>query len=352
MKAIVTGGTGFIGGHVVDALVENDYEVTILSSCLNNKRFLGKSWLNKKANLVKCDITSLKSLEDSLKDADILVHQAGLTGYATDLEYLNINAIGTVNIFQAIENKNIKIKKLIYSSTNAVYGQGKFNCEDHGFQYPNNRTLKQLKEKKWELNCPVCNKEVKPIAIDETSPTNPSNVYALTKRIGELQFINSGQTLGIPHVILRTPLVYGPREYKKLIQTFSKRIYEGQEIKLNEDGNQLRDLIYVKDVADANVFAAEKDISGIFNLSSGNQISLLELVNEVGTVFGSQQPKVTITSDYREGDIRHVRMDDAKIRLVGFTKRTTIKDGLELFRLWMEKEFGSIGEYFSRTSVL
>ena len=189
---------------------------------------------------------------------------------------------------------------------------------------------------------------MKYLPVKEDSPTNTSEFYGLTKLIGEVEAIKA-ISLDIPVVVFRTPLIYGPREYKGLCQIFSTKLYNKQDIKITEDGGQLRDFIYIDDVVNANLFAVEKDIVGVFNLSSGKSVSLFEFLNSLQQEFNIAHPNITVTGNYRRTDIRHSLMDDTKIRNEGFTERTSLVEGLKRFRSWVENEYG-LDAYFKRTS--
>lgn len=347
MKALVTGGNGPVGSHIVDLLVNKGYEIRILGTLSNDAQYLGKNWINKKAELFKGNLVNLSDLEKAIEGIDLIFHQAALTRFASETaKYYEINAVGTANIFDAIKRKNAKIKKVIFASTSSVYGEGKYLCSEHGYQYPDPRPISQLEKKEWELKCPSCNKNMKAVPTDENSLLKPTSPYSQTKIAGEWITLSSGAALKIPVVILRTPLIYGEREFKRVFQMFANSLFNGKEITLNEDGNQLRDCIHVSDVARANLFAAENNIEGVYNLSSGSAISLKDIVKELATVFG-KEPKLNITNNYRFGDSRHNVVDASKIAAAGFKPIISIKEGLNNYKNWIESEYG-LEEYFKK----
>src|SRR3989344_6753848 len=172
MKVVVTGATGLVGSHIVDALVERGHDVRGFATCSNQEHFLDKPWINPKISLVRGSVTNTRDLEDVLSGADLIVHQAGLRYANKQKDYIDVNAIGTLNLFEVIKSKKLKIKKIIYASTNLVYGEGKYFCENHGVFYPSGRTLEQLEKKEWELKCPECKQNMKSLPVKEDSPTN------------------------------------------------------------------------------------------------------------------------------------------------------------------------------------
>lgn len=350
MKALVTGGNGPVGSHIVDLLISKGYEVRILGTLANEAQFLGKSWINTKAELFKGNLVNLSDLEKAIEGVDLIFHQAALTRFASETaKYYEVNAVGTANIFDAIKRKSAKIKKVIFASTTSAYGEGKYLCEEHGFQYPDPRPISQLEKKDWELKCEKCNKNMKPVPTDESSLLKPTTPYAQTKIAGEWITLNSGAALKIPVVVLRTPLIYGEREYKRVFQMFANSLHHGKDITLNEDGNQLRDCIHMADVARANLFAAENNIEGIYNLSSGFAVSLKDIVKELAVIFG-KEPKLNITNNYRFGDSRHNVSDASKIANAGFKPMISLKEGLNKYKAWIESEHGLNG-YFKKVDA-
>lgn len=345
MKALVTGGTGFVGSHIVDALVEEGHSIKILATCSNEAQYLGKSWINKNAELIKGSITNLSDLERALDDVGVVFHQAALRGHPEISKLYEINVVGTANIFDTIKRKGLDIQKIILASSNVVYGEGKYKCPNDGeVFYPNPRPKEQLENGQWELKC-QCGSLARPIPTDESSPLKPTSVYAQTKIAAEWITISSGKTLNIPTAILRVPLVYGPREYKRVCQIFSTNLYKQKAITLNEDGRQIRSFINVADVVRANVFAAKTDINGIFNIGPKFSTTLLDFIKKLGETLGVE-PRLNLTGNYREGDLRHNIMDCSKIEHFGFEPSICLEEGLKQYKSWIKKEYG-LEEYFN-----
>jgi dTDP-L-rhamnose 4-epimerase len=349
-KAVVTGGTGPVGSMLANALVEKGYAVRSLGTAGEKEYHLGKPWDYGNAQIIECDIRNLDSLEKQIAGADVIFHQAGVSRFAPNEEdYVTVNAVGTMNLFKAIKNRNFK-PKVIYASTNAVYGEGKYACTEHGLQYPVSRKLEQLKNNEWELKCETCNKDMSPLLTDEGSPLFPTHIYALTKQIGEWATLKAAGELGIKTTVLRTPLIYGPRQHKRVDQIFSTMMYHNNPIKLNEDGNQLRNFVYVGDVVAANIFAAENNLTGIYNMASEGSNTLKDFVYELaqglGVVFD-----LDITGDFREGDTRHVQLDDSKLRKAGFVERTSLEEGVKQYIAWIDAWYGR-DYYFKKSKEL
>jgi dTDP-L-rhamnose 4-epimerase len=212
-----------------------------------------------------------------------------------------------------------------------------------GIIYPNFRPLEQLIKKDWEVHCPFCKEYATPIAITEEKPVQNLSIYALSKYDAERIAINFRFALRIPTVAFRYFNVYGPRQslnnpYTGVVAIFSSRIKNNNPPIIFEDGNQLRDFIYVEDVARANLLALESEKEGIYNVGTGRPSSILEVAKTLIRLFNSSiEPR--ITGEFRVGDDRHDFADISKIkRQLRFEPRCDLKQGLEKFVEWGENQ--------------
>ena len=205
MKALVTGGAGFIGSHTVDLLVENGYDVRIVDNLLEQVHNSKKpDYLNKKAKFIKGDVSELKSWKKWLDNVDIVIHLASMAGLAQSMtepeKYCSANIQGTANLYETlVKNLGIrkKIKKIIVASSKTLYGEGACKCREHGMQFPELRPLEQLKKKDWELHCPKCARVMQAVPIPEEKPPQCLSVYAMTKYATEKLAMMYSSTLGI-----------------------------------------------------------------------------------------------------------------------------------------------------------
>jgi UDP-glucose 4-epimerase len=254
-KAIVTGGAGFIGSHLVDKLIEQDIEVTILDDLSTGKR----ENINPKAEFIDCDIfkDTYGDLIFLLNGADTVFHLAAKTTVQESIEkpslYNNINVIGTLNLLEAAAA--MKVKRFIFSSSSSVYGNAKVpTSEDH--------------------------------------PLNPISPYALNKLIGEQYCKLYSEVYGIDTVCLRYFNVYGDRMnnegYKLVFPIFKEQILNNKPLTINNDGKQRRDFIHVDDVVRANILVAKhsSNFNGdIYNVGNGKNHS----INEIADMFGGEK---------------------------------------------------------------
>lgn len=352
MKVLVTGGAGFIGSYTVDLLLEKGFDVKILDNfepqVHHNKK---PEHLNDSAEFISGDIKDKNLWRKALSDADAVIHLAAMVGIGQSMyqpvRYLLTNSIGTANMFEVIlENKEIKkqIQKVIVASSKSIYGEGAYNCEAHGVVYPNPRSEKQLLEKDWEIHCQYCNEYVKPCGITEEKPAQNLSIYALSKYDAERIAINFGNAIGLSVTAFRYFNVYGPRQslnnpYTGVAAIFLSRIKNNNPPVIFEDGNQLRDFVYIEDIANANLLALEKfDGTDVFNIGTGEPISILEIAKLlIGLTNSETEP--TINQKFRAGDNRHDFTDITKAKKdLGFKPKWKTNDGFKKLVEWSETQ--------------
>ena len=351
MKVLVTGGVGFIGSYTVDLLVEKGYEVRVLDNLEPQVHFNKKpNYLNQRAEYFFGSITKKEDWFKALNNVDAVVHLAAMVGVGQSMyqpvRYLTTNSIGTANMYEVLlEKPEIRksIRKIVVASSKSIYGEGAYVCKVHGVVYPELRKREQLEKKDWEVHCPLCNEYVKPVGITEEKPVQNLSTYALSKYDTERIAVNFGFALKIPTVAFRYFNVYGPRQslnnpYTGVVAIFSSRIKNKNPPIIFEDGNQLRDFIYVEDIARANLLALESDKEGVYNVGTGKATSILEVAKTLIELFDSKvEPK--ITGEFRVGDNRHDFADISKIKgELKFEPRYSLKQGLKKFVEWGETQ--------------
>jgi dTDP-L-rhamnose 4-epimerase len=281
-----------------------------------------------------------------------VVHLAAMVGVGQSMyqpmRYMNANSIGTSNLFEIlIANPEIKkrIKKIVVASSKSLYGEGAYLCNAHGTVYPGLRPRQQLEKKDWELHCPVCGDYVKPVGITEDKPPQNLSVYALSKYDTERLALMFGDALKISTTAFRYFNVYGPRQslsnpYTGVCAIFMSRIKNGNSPVVYEDGKQIRDFIYVEDVARANVSAVESEdfIVDAFNVGTGEQKSISDMARTLAKAYDSDvEPK--ITEEFRAGDNRHDYSDISKIKKsLGFKPKWSLMDGVKKLVEWSESQ--------------
>jgi dTDP-L-rhamnose 4-epimerase len=341
MTILVVGGAGFIGSHLVDALIESGYRVRIFDNLEPQVHGLNPekpNYVNPEAEFVQGDIRDINQLEKATVDVDVIFHEASAVGSGQSLfeisKYVAVNSLGTANLLQILINKKIKIQKLIIASSMSVYGEGKYLCSRCGVVYPPLRSTHQMKLALWEMKCPNCATDVAPLPIDEEKPLAPTTIYGITKRDQEDQTMTVAKAFDIPAICLRYFTVYGPRQslsnpYAGIFAIFVSRILDGESPPIFEDGLETRDFIHVKDVVKANILALESNINyGIFNVGTGRPTTILSLANMLIKKLDSKVNPV-LSGKFRPGEVRHGFADNSKItNKLAFQPIVKIEDGI------------------------
>ena len=342
MKILVTGGAGFIGSHTVDLLLEKGYEVRILDSLEPPVHPQRKKpdYIPDDIEFIFGDVRKKNDVEKVLQGVDVVFHLAAYQGYLTNFsKFAFTNDGGTALIYEVIVNKRLPIKKVILGSSQAVYGEGKYSCVQHGIQYPPPRSLKQLESGEWEVKCPMCQRAMQPLPADELR-VNPHNQYAVSKYSQELYALTLGERFNIPTVVLRYSITQGPRHsfynaYSGILRIFTIRLLNDLPPVIYEDGEQLRDYVYVGDVARANLLVMENDAANyeVYNVGGSEVLSVLEYVELVLKVMDKDiMPQ--ILGELRFGDTRHVVSDISKLKKLGWEPRVSLEQTIREYVEW------------------
>ena len=352
MKVLVTGGAGFIGSHLVDALVEEGHKVRVLDNLdpqVHGKEQEIPEYLNKEIEFLKGDIRDRKVLMKALKDIEVISHHAAAVGIGQSMyrikHYVEVNTLGTALLLDILANERHKVKKIIIASSMSICGEGAYECSKCGRVYPALRPEEQLAKRDWEVKCPVCQRQLKAIATDEEKPLYPTSIYAISKKDQEEMSLSIGRAYRIPTVALRYFNVYGPRQalsnpYTGVVAIFSSRVLNNHSPLIFEDGRQTRDFIHVKDIIKANLLVMKKKEADyqVFNVGSGRPISILKIAQVLIKKLGKTiKPK--IENRFRAGDTRHCFADITKIkRTLGFQAEIAFEDGIQDLIHWVKKQ--------------
>src|SRR6185437_15406604 len=180
-RALVTGGAGLIGSHVVDLLVNDGWKVRALDNLEPQTHRRGKpTWINKKAEFVHGDLRDRNTIAAALDKIDVVFHQAAYGGYMPEMaKYVHVNSLGTAQMLEIIREKNLSIQKVIVASSQAVYSEGAGKCAQHGLVFPRVRPVEQLQRGDWWVRCPVCNEATTSVPTPEEAPVGGETVYGL-----------------------------------------------------------------------------------------------------------------------------------------------------------------------------
>lgn len=354
MKALVTGGAGLIGSHIVDLLLADGHEVRILDSLDAQTHPHGPpAWIPSEAEFVHGDVRDYDAVVRCLRGVDEIYHQAAFGGFTTEVStYYDANATGTARIFEAIERERVDVRKLVAASSQAIYGEGLYRCPEHGELQPGLRTLEQFRTGRWQPPCPLCGSELAPLRTPETVGWNGETPYAISKLAEERTVIGLGRRLGIPTAALRYAVTFGPRQsvfnpYTGIVSIFSTLLLNGIRPTVYEDGRQTRDFISVRDIAAANVLVMADDRANgeVFNVGRGEPVDVIRLVGAVAAAH-RLEPSYDLTGDFRPGDVRHLVHDSAKIRSLGWSPRVALDEGIAEVAGWF-RSLGAVGERFT-----
>lgn len=295
-KVLVTGGAGFIGSHVVDALLQAGHEVAVVDNLRTGKR----ENVNPAARLYEVDIRDVEALEEvfSAERPQVICHQAALANVRESLqkpgEYAEVNIIGSIHLLELA--RKYECERFIYASTGgACYGEPEF------------------------------------LPVTEDHPINPLDPYGASKHAVEHYLFLYRHNYGLPYVILRYPNVYGPRQdplgEAGVVAIFTGLMLAGKTPTINGTGKQQRDFVYVTDIARANVLALDRG-EGIYNIGSGVPTDVNTIFAELKAATGYQGE-----ANYgppKQGEVFRIYLDASKAKAeLGWEPQVSLKEGLE-----------------------
>ena len=337
---LVTGGAGFIGSHVVDALVSDGHQVRVLDALLPLAHGGKPGYLNPGAEYVHGDIADVDLVQRCLDGVSAVSHQASMVGLGTDIgdiaDYVRHNDGGTASLLFAAHRRG-SIGRIVLGSSMVVYGEGRYRCNEHGIVRPPPRPRQRLEARAFEPPCPLCGRDLVAEPVPEDAPVDPRNVYAATKLHQEHLCQAFARESDASVVVLRYHNVYGPRmpqrtPYAGVASIFRSAIEAGEAPRVFEDGCQMRDFVHVRDVARANVLAlGEEAPRGTFNIASGQPHTVGDMASALArSSDGAAEP--VVTGEYRLGDVRHVfaSIDRARAEL-GYRPQVAFEDGMREF---------------------
>lgn len=294
MRYVVTGGAGFIGSHIAEAL-SGEHEVVVIDDLSTGHR---ENIQDFNVKFIEGSVTDLPLLQEAFRGADGIFHQAAIASVPKSvddpLDTHTVNETGTLNVLLAARDAGVK--KVVFASSSAVYGE--------------------------EPTLPK-HEEMIP------APVSP---YAVSKLTGEYYAAVFSRLFGLKTVALRYFNVFGPRQdpssqYSGVISIFTDRVKSGEAVTIHGDGGQTRDFVYVADVVQANLLAMEQDVTGVFNIACGRQTDLNTLARSVMEAAGR-----TVPVEYgpvRQGDVRHSLADISRAHeTLGWTPEWTLVKGL------------------------
>jgi len=348
-RVLVTGGAGFVGSHIVDRLIEDGYEVTVVDNLTEQVHDDKPEYLTDDAEYVWGDIRDRELMADLLADADVLNHQAGAVGVGQSMyeieQYVDVNTLGTARLLDIVVNEEVDLDRIVVASSMSIYGEGQYRCPDcEEPRYPTLRDTEQMERGGWEHQCETCETVLEPVPTPEDKPLDSTSVYAITKKDQEQLCRSVGRAYDIPTVALRYFNIYGSRQsldnpYTGVCAIFSSRITNGNPPLIFEDGEQTRDFIHVSDIARANRAAIESDAGDVaVNVGTGDPKTIRGIAETLIDLYGADlDPE--IAGDFRAGDIRHCYADTAQAEeVLDFTPQVEFEEGMRELVRWAENQ--------------
>jgi len=307
-KILVTGGAGFIGSHLVDKLLAEGFEVTVLDDFSAGRMENISCHKDVKGfHLVRGDVRDVGLVKKVVEDVDAVFHEAALVDVALSIEnpllFNEVNVVGTLNLLKACLDYDVK--RFVFASSAAVYGDSK------------------------------------PAMKREDMIPEPISPYGVSKLAAENYVQVFNELHGLETVCLRCFNVYGPGQvfrssYGGVITAFVSRLLKGEPPVIHGDGKQSRDFVHVDDVVSANMLALESKngVGGVFNIASGTAITVCELARILQQITNKEHLK-PIYAESREGDIRHCSGEISKAEeFLGFHAKIRLEDGLSRLVSW------------------
>ncbi|MBV8101853.1 MAG: NAD-dependent epimerase/dehydratase family protein [Verrucomicrobia bacterium] len=357
-RALVTGGAGLIGSHVVDLLQAEGWSVRVLDNLEPQTHRDGKPpWLEsavqKGAQFLEGDMRDRDVVQAALDGIDVVFHQAAYGGYMPEIsKYVAVNSFGTAQLLEIIRERKLGVRKVVVASSQVVYPEGAGECPQHGLVFPGLRPVEQLRRGDFSVRCPICQSPTKSVPTAESAPLGGETVYAITKLDQEKLVLTWGRQVGIPTVALRYSCTFGPRQsifnpYTGVIAIFCTRLLNNLPPVIYEDGEQTRDFSFVADVAQANLLAATSDkLDGkAVNVGSNRAVTIKRVAEQISAALGIPLAPI-MNGDFRPGEMRHLISDTTLIRSAGYQPAVSLEEGIDRYLAWIKTQ-GSIREYFA-----
>ncbi|HUR95821.1 MAG TPA: NAD-dependent epimerase/dehydratase family protein [Gemmatimonadales bacterium] len=347
-QILITGGAGFIGSHLADALLARGHRVRALDALLpqvHGAEGDRPGYLDPRVDLHVGDVRDAAAVRRALVGVDVVFHLAAAVGVGQSMyeiaHYTAVNNLGTAVLLEALSAR--PVGRLIVASSMSVYGEGAYHRRDGRPCSAEERPLSQLKAGDWELRAPD-GERLCPVPTPESKAPALASVYALSKYDQERMCLVVGRAYGIPTTALRLFNVYGPRQalsnpYTGVLAIFASRLLNGNQPTVYEDGLQRRDFVSVRDVADAFCLAMERtEADGrVLNVGSGQSYTIREIAERVAAATGRDDLRPVMTGKYRVGDIRHCFADIGEARrLLGYEPRVHLEEGLGELADWLQ----------------
>jgi dTDP-L-rhamnose 4-epimerase len=349
-RILVTGGAGFIGSHLCDLLLSEGHSVRALDNLtpqVHGPTAKRPAYLAQDVELMVGDVRDEAALKRALDGIDAVVHLAAAVGVGQSMyqiaDYVAANNGGTATLLQVLTER--PVAKLVVASSMSIYGEGRYAAEDGTIVDNAIRDPNDVRRGIWSVR-DANGRPLRPLPTPEEKTPSLASIYALTKYDQERMCLLVGEAYGISTVALRFFNVYGPRQalsnpYTGVLAIFASRLLNGNAPVVFEDGEQLRDFVNVRDVARACALAlgAPRQNDGVYNIGSGQMISVLGVATSLMQAMDRTHLRPRIAGNCRAGDIRHCFADITRARTcLGYAPEVSFQDGMDELVAWVKGE--------------
>ena len=355
-RVLVTGGAGFIGSRLVARLAAKGHEVVVLDNL--HPQVHGP---HARAPVFPAGVRFIHGgVEDreavcAAVDAmrpELVFHLAAETGtgqsYDKISHYCAVNVGGTAHLIEELKRSAPDLRRVVLASSRAVYGEGAHLSPEGVFINPPPRTTERMRAGDFQPR-DTNGRSVRPVPTREDLPLTPASVYASTKLMQEYLLAQGLAGTTVDLIILRFQNVYGPGQslrnpYTGVLSIFCSQIFEGRTLNIYEDGEIVRDFVFVDDVVDALERAGEADRADPLpiNVGSGHPATILSAARHLLRLLGAPADRFQITGAFRAGDIRYAVADITRAgEVLGWAPRTSFEHGLEALAAWAREERAS-----------
>jgi dTDP-L-rhamnose 4-epimerase len=346
-RVLITGGAGFIGSHLADALLHRGHAVRALDNLapqVHGPERARPAYLHRDVELMVGDVRDRAAVERAIDRVDAVYHFASAVGVGQSMyeieHYTSVNNLGTAVLMEALVKK--PVRRLVVASSMSIYGEGLYRDAHARPVEGAARGWEQLTRGEWSPRGPE-GEPLEPLPTPEWKRPCLESVYALSKYDQERMCLMLGRAYGIPTCALRFFNVYGPRQalsnpYTGVMAIFASRLLNDRRPLIFEDGEQRRSFVSVKDVVQACMRALEVDAAAgrEFNISGDQVHTVRELADGIAAALGKRHLTPEVTGKYRVGDVRHCFADIRAARTsLDYTPQVRFADGVAELVEWL-----------------
>lgn len=355
-RILVTGGAGFIGSRLVRQLCATAEKTVVFDSLHSQVHGEGATFPDEGANVIcmKADIRDGDALRSAISDhaPTLIYHLAAETGtgqsYDLISRYCDVNVGGTARLIEALRQSSSPPRRVVLASSRAVYGEGAFQTDDGSLVIPASRREERLRAGDF-VPRDLAGRALRPVPTPESLPPAPASIYGSTKLMQEYLLEQGLAGMATELVLLRFQNVYGPGQslrnpYTGVLSIFCSQILAGRTLNIFEDGEIVRDFVFVDDVVEALVKAGTAAAPGStpINIGSGTPASILGTAQFLLKTLRAPEDRFLISGDFRIGDIRHSVADIGRAReRLNWQPRFSLEKGLEALADWARQEASS-----------